>query len=158
MTEKEITPVNEIRYVGFWIRTLAFIIDNIVGFIITLPLLAFITIDTERMLTDPIYLEDIRMKVYLALIVIFLILVACWKYMGGTPGKRLLKSYIVNAADCRQASGLQLFVRAIGYIPSFLVFGLGFLWIAFDKRKQGWHDKIARTVVIYRSPNPDHVS
>jgi uncharacterized RDD family membrane protein YckC len=25
---------------------------------------------------------------------------------------------------------------------------LGFLWIAFDRRKQGWHDKIAGTVVV----------
>jgi uncharacterized RDD family membrane protein YckC len=25
---------------------------------------------------------------------------------------------------------------------------LGFIWIAFDKRKQGWHDKLAGTVVI----------
>ena len=30
-------------------------------------------------------------------------------------------------------------------IPIFL----GFLWIAFDKRKQGWHDKLAGTVVTY---------
>ncbi len=149
--------MDEIRYVGFWMRTLAFIIDNIVGFIITLPLFAFITIDTERLLTDPIYLEETRMKVYLALIVVGLILVACWKYLGGTPGKLLLKSYIVNAADYRRASSLQLFVRAIGYIPSFLIFGLGFLWIAVDKRKQGWHDKIAGTAVIYRKPLPDHV-
>jgi uncharacterized RDD family membrane protein YckC len=29
-----------------------------------------------------------------------------------------------------------------------LAIGLGFLWIAFDDRKQGWHDKIAGTVVI----------
>jgi uncharacterized RDD family membrane protein YckC len=29
-----------------------------------------------------------------------------------------------------------------------LVFFLGFIWVAFDKRKQGWHDKIAGTVVI----------
>ena len=32
------------------------------------------------------------------------------------------------------------------------LFNLGFIWIAFDKRKQGWHDKIAGTVVIIREP------
>jgi uncharacterized RDD family membrane protein YckC len=26
--------------------------------------------------------------------------------------------------------------------------GLGLLWVAFDRRKQGWHDKIANTVVV----------
>ncbi|HKF94921.1 MAG TPA: RDD family protein, partial [Gammaproteobacteria bacterium] len=33
--------------------------------------------------------------------------------------------------------------------------GLGFLWIAFDKRKQGWHDKLAATVVV-RPKGPRH--
>src|SRR5712691_4463369 len=28
------------------------------------------------------------------------------------------------------------------------IFMLGLTWIAFDKRKQGWHDKLAGTVVI----------
>jgi len=25
---------------------------------------------------------------------------------------------------------------------------LGLVWVAFDRRKQGWHDKLAGTVVI----------
>ena len=25
---------------------------------------------------------------------------------------------------------------------------VGYLWVAFDGRKQGWHDKIASTVVV----------
>ncbi|WP_171497607.1 RDD family protein, partial [Acinetobacter ursingii] len=33
-------------------------------------------------------------------------------------------------------------------IPSTLVFMLGFIWIAFDSKKQGWHDKMAKTVVV----------
>ncbi|MBT7879149.1 MAG: hypothetical protein HN738_13805, partial [Gammaproteobacteria bacterium] len=32
--------------------------------------------------------------------------------------------------------------------------GLGFIWIALDKRKQGWHDKLAGTVVIIGKPEP----
>ncbi|MGR3985112.1 MAG: RDD family protein, partial [Gammaproteobacteria bacterium] len=35
-----------------------------------------------------------------------------------------------------------------------LFFGLGLLWVAFDKRKQGWHDKLAGTVVIKRPRTP----
>jgi uncharacterized RDD family membrane protein YckC len=26
--------------------------------------------------------------------------------------------------------------------------GIGFIWIIFDRRKQGWHDKMANTVVV----------
>lgn len=40
------------------------------------------------------------------------------------------------------------FIRYIGYIISAIVFYLGFIWIAIDKDKQGWHDKIANTYVI----------
>jgi uncharacterized RDD family membrane protein YckC len=43
------------------------------------------------------------------------------------------------------------FLRYIGYFVSGLALGIGFLWVAFDSRKQGWHDKIAGTVVIRRS-------
>jgi hypothetical protein len=39
-------------------------------------------------------------------------------------------------------------LRYIGYIISGLLLSLGFLWIVFDAKRQGWHDKIARTIVI----------
>jgi len=38
--------------------------------------------------------------------------------------------------------------RYFGYYVSGLILALGFIWIAFDKRKQGWHDKLAGTLVI----------
>ena len=40
------------------------------------------------------------------------------------------------------------FLRWIGYMLSSLPLNLGFLWVAFDARKQGFHDKLAGTVVI----------
>jgi uncharacterized RDD family membrane protein YckC len=39
-------------------------------------------------------------------------------------------------------------VRYLGYYVSAIALSIGFLWAAFDKRRQGWHDKIARTYVI----------
>ena len=36
----------------------------------------------------------------------------------------------------------------IAQIPSGIVLGLGYVWIGFDSRKQGWHDQIARTFVL----------
>lgn len=35
-----------------------------------------------------------------------------------------------------------------GAIISFAVILLGVIWVAFDRNKQGWHDKMARTVVV----------
>jgi len=40
----------------------------------------------------------------------------------------------------------------VGYLISALIFYLGFIWIAFDRKKQGWHDKIAGTCVIKINP------
>ncbi len=39
-------------------------------------------------------------------------------------------------------------LRLIGYYVSALVFYIGYIWIFIDKRKRGWHDLIAGTVVI----------
>ena len=44
-------------------------------------------------------------------------------------------------------------VRALACLLSMFVFFLGFLWIAWDREKQGWHDKIAGTVVVRLSKN-----
>ena len=42
----------------------------------------------------------------------------------------------------------QCVARYFGYIVAMLPFCVGIIWVAFDKRKQGWHDKLAGTVVI----------
>jgi hypothetical protein len=33
---------------------------------------------------------------------------------------------------------------------SAIPFSLGFLWVSFDRRRQGWHDKVAGTYVTYQ--------
>jgi uncharacterized RDD family membrane protein YckC len=39
-------------------------------------------------------------------------------------------------------------VRGLAAAFSVIVLFLGFLWIAWDQDKQGWHDKIAGTAVV----------
>src|SRR5262245_27585524 len=78
--------------------------------------------------------------------------VACilfWKYRGATPGKMAISAKIVDAnTGARPATG-KLVLRYFAYIASIVPFLLGFIWVAIDRRKQGFHDKIAGTVVIY---------
>ena len=66
---------------------------------------------------------------------------------GQTFGKRILGIRVVRV-DGGPVSYGQAFLRFIGYIPSFWFFSLGFIWAAFDARKQAWHDKIAGTLVV----------
>jgi uncharacterized RDD family membrane protein YckC len=46
------------------------------------------------------------------------------------------------------------FLRWVGYIVSGVFLYVGFLWVAWDGRKQGWHDKIAGTLVVHPAPQP----
>jgi len=54
----------------------------------------------------------------------------------------------VVRADGRPVDWSTAIVRALGCFLSLVVVGLGFIWIAFDDQRQGWHDKIAGTVVV----------
>jgi len=72
----------------------------------------------------------------------------CWYYWSATPGKMLLRMKVVDAKTQAPINLLQIIMRLMGYMISTMVFCLGFFWIGIDKRKQGWHDKLADTVVI----------
>ena len=71
-----------------------------------------------------------------------------WAAIGQTPGKTLLGVRIVSQ-DGGRISFLQAIIRYLGYFLSALAFFLGFGWILIDNRRQGWHDKLARTLVVY---------
>ena len=70
-----------------------------------------------------------------------------WKVRGSTVGGILFDLQVVRL-DSREMDWATAVVRALSCFLSLVVAGLGFLWIAFDTDKQGWHDKIAGTVVV----------
>jgi len=41
-------------------------------------------------------------------------------------------------------------LRYIGILIGTWVLFIGLIWVAFDARKQGWHDKMASTFVVKR--------
>jgi uncharacterized RDD family membrane protein YckC len=72
-----------------------------------------------------------------------------WKFRGATPGKMAISAKIVDASTGGPPSTGQLVGRYFGYIVSILPLGLGLVWVGFDRRKQGFHDKLANTMVIH---------
>jgi len=72
----------------------------------------------------------------------------CWHYWSATPGKILLRMKIVDAQTGGRMSTRQIILRLAGYIVSTAILFAGFVWIGIDKRRQGWHDKIADTLVV----------
>lgn len=148
MSEK--TPV----YAGFWIRTVALFIDSAILFL-PMSLIENLargqmlgTTSPEAMMADP---EAMKTSFLISLAVQ---LTFGFFYFGilqgklqGTPGKLILGLRVVTTNLERIT-----IARSIGrYFSQFLsMFGLflGYLWVAFGARKQGWHDKLAGTYVV----------
>ena len=72
----------------------------------------------------------------------------CWHFWSATPGKMLFRIKIVDAATEQPISDKQIILRVLGYWISCIPALLGILWIGIDKKKRGWHDFMAGTVVV----------
>ncbi len=77
-----------------------------------------------------------------------LVSIGGWWRFGATPGKVLLELRVVDARSGGRPGLGRCLVRYIGYFLSALPLGLGFVWMLFDRRRQTWHDKLARTRVV----------
>jgi uncharacterized RDD family membrane protein YckC len=77
-----------------------------------------------------------------------LVVLLFWVERQGTPGKLVLGLRIVDAATGGVPTLGRFVLRYIGYLISALPLGLGYLWAIWDPRRQGWHDKMAGTLVI----------
>jgi uncharacterized RDD family membrane protein YckC len=135
---------------GFFSRFEAFIIDLILlslsGVIAAWVIRQIISFFQLKLFWDrlPVVLPiTFFSTVYVLLYVLFF-----WTLLGYTPGKMLLGLKIVRRGGQRLTLGRSL-LRFIGYWVSAIPLFLGFLWIIFDRRRQGWHDKLADTQVIY---------
>ena len=133
------------EYAGFWIRVGASIIDTVIVLIIILPILTAVYGKTY-------WLDDSLVKGFWDFMFSYLLpavgVVLFWVYKSATPGKMATKLTIVDAKTGNKPSTGQFVIRYLGYYVSTLPLLLGFIWVGIDKRKQGWHDKLAGTVVL----------
>jgi uncharacterized RDD family membrane protein YckC len=148
-----------IRYAGFWIRCVASVIDTLIVSMIVGPMLwkvygAGYFQDYVDLMQGRIDLAADRpffagpADFWISLVLPAVGVVLFWIARQATPGKMALSLRIVDADRLAPLSRRQAIVRYLGYYVSTLPLLLGFFWIVFDPRKQGWHDKLARTVVI----------
>ena len=146
----------EYEYVGFWLRLWASIIDSVLALVICLPLLIWIYgneyLSSTKLVQGP---ADFLISWVLPAIAIVLF----WIYRQATPGKMAISARIVDAGTGNRPSNGQLVGRYLAYYLSMLPLFAGFFWVAFDPRKQGWHDKLANTLVVRARPRtaPDSV-
>jgi uncharacterized RDD family membrane protein YckC len=132
-----------VRYVGFWPRVVAGLLDLILVMFVVTPVAVFLFGDGWT---------DGRGVVGFAVNWVPLggAIIAFWKMKGATPGKMAISAVVVDARTHTPVDFWQALTRYVGYFVSTVPLFAGLGWVAFDARKQGWHDKMARTVVIYR--------
>ena len=137
---------NNVVYAGFWLRFCAIIIDSILFILLLIPL-PLIYGFGQYLNSGPLSYLGVW-HILLELILPITLTILLWLRFSATPGKMFLKLKIVDTKTSEPISFRQALIRYIGYLPSFYCLLLGVLWVAFDKRKQGWHDKLASTAVI----------
>jgi uncharacterized RDD family membrane protein YckC len=92
---------------------------------------------------------DLPADGFLGIILCYLMYAAiCHMVTGRTFGKAIL-GLRVTAADGSPLSPARSLLRSAGYLVSFATLGFGFWMIPFQPRRQGLHDILADTVVIY---------
>jgi uncharacterized RDD family membrane protein YckC len=139
--------MQEVNYAGFWIRTGAALIDTVLVMLVTLPLLvaiygwAYFDASQTGIVAGP---ADFVISWVLPAVGV----IGFWIVRQATPGKMAVSTRIVDAESGEPAGAGQLVGRYLAYFVATIPLGLGILWVAFDKRKQGWHDKLAGTAVV----------
>ena len=133
------------EYAGFWIRFGAMLIDLVVMIIVLYIPLTIIYGEEYWIGEQFIYgFWD----VILGYIVPIVVTIWFWLRYKGTPGKMATKLRIVDAATGNKMTTGQAIGRYFAYTIAILPLCLGLIWVGIDKKKQGWHDKLAGTVVI----------
>ncbi|MDR6982625.1 putative RDD family membrane protein YckC [Rheinheimera pacifica] len=133
------------EYAGFWIRLGAVLIDMVIIFIVLVIPLSVIY-GEEYWLGDKFVYGF--WDIMLSYVAPFIATIWFWLRFLGTPGKMATKLEIVDATTGNKMSTGQAIGRYFAYILAALPLGLGLIWVGIDKRKQGWHDKLAGTVVL----------
>jgi uncharacterized RDD family membrane protein YckC len=67
---------------------------------------------------------------------------------GQTVGMALMGLRVVTITGQRVRPGRAV-LRTLCYALSLAPFGLGYLWVLGQDQRQAWHDRIARTYVLY---------
>jgi uncharacterized RDD family membrane protein YckC len=135
----------KLEYAGFWIRVGASLIDTVLLLVVLIPVLTAIY-GRDYWLSGSLVqgFWDLVLNWVLPAIAI----VVFWSYRSATPGKMALKLTIVDAKTGGKPTLAQFVIRYLGYFVSTLPLMLGLIWVGIDRRKQGWHDKMAGTVVV----------
>lgn len=129
---------------GFWIRFLALLIDLVIFALWA----SLFNRYYARGVPDVEFYRRISLETLLLFGVFWFYFVVTTRFFGGTLGKKALRLEVLTLRGRRLEWMDAFFREVVGRILVGATFMIGYAWSAFDRRKQGWHDKIADTQVV----------
>lgn len=151
--EAEPGPAPGLAFAGYGERLVAYIVDAIIVTIV-IVVVAFVgglaVAGGAVTGSVPAAAGGVFLLVIAVLVVSLGYFPFFWARGGATPGMKMFGLIVVRDRDGGPISGGQAILRLFGYWVSSVVFYLGYIWVFIDKRRRGWHDLIAGTVVVQR--------
>ena len=139
--------VDALPKAGFWIRVVATLIDGGIVFVLQLifgGLLALAGVAAGNGNTE----EVNGLIMLFGYVLSFAYYVFFTGYCGQTPGKMALRIKVIRRDGSDIGYGRAAFREIPCKFISGILFGIGYLMVAFDEQKQGLHDRMADTYVI----------
>ncbi len=134
------------RYAGAWRRLGALLIDLfLVATVIGFGFLAWITVSQDTPEWDSHF---VRVWIGGTLSIAVLLKIVLDAELRGTPGLHLVDCLLVDAHSGNAITLNQSVTRLLGTVLAILPALLGLAWMLWDRRRQGWHDKLAGSVII----------
>ena len=137
------------QYSGFASRFIAFLFDCVVSIGVFMLVLAAASFAASVLTGTSIHWSRANLWVVIAFFGWeFFYYAYCWATSGKTPGMVLLGVQVVGL-DGSQAGARRGVIRTLAFPLSFILLGLGFIGILFQRDRRALHDLIAGTAVVY---------
>jgi uncharacterized RDD family membrane protein YckC len=154
-------PSPGIPFASHGARLVAYILDGVILSVVFLVLAVLLTFaiyagsgidlsDPENPTISPAALGGFGLLLLVSFIVSVGYFPFFWVRGGQTPGMKPFGIRVVRDRDGGPVTVGQSILRLIGTWVAAAVFYLGFIWVFIDRRRRGWHDLIAGTVVVHR--------
>ena len=150
-------PAPGVRYAPHGPRIVAYILDGViitVVFLLLLVPIGLIAAGQDRDGPSGAAVAALIVLGLAAIAVSVLYFPFFWQRTGQTPGMRPFHLWVVRDRDGASFGWGTALLRLLGLYVAGSVFYLGFIWIFVDKRRRGWQDLIAGTIVIERVQGP----
>ncbi len=148
------------QYGGFWIRFIAILIDSVIlaipiwilyAVVFSIAGVGFSNLNPNDQASVNAAAAGFTGALAIAGLLALAIEIGYFVFFwgsGGTLGMKIFRLRVADATSGQPIGMGRAFIRFLGYIIAGIPCYIGLIWAAFDARKQGWHDKIAGTVVL----------